>query len=63
MGGARPPPGSVASQAQSAAQKENNFEEAAQKIGLKMQTHPEQITKEDASFLESREHKAMVRLP
>lgn len=51
----------AAREAQSAATKEANFEDAAAKIGQKMKDHPEQITSEDASLLESREHRAMVR--
>ncbi|KAI9710994.1 MAG: hypothetical protein M1820_002432 [Bogoriella megaspora] len=55
MGGVRPPAGSIAAEAQSVAAKEQNFDEAAQRVGLKMQTNPGAVSSEDASYLQSRE--------
>ncbi|KAF2228939.1 hypothetical protein EV356DRAFT_571523 [Viridothelium virens] len=55
MDGQRPPPGSIAAQAQSIADKEKNFEQAAEEVTGKMATAPEEVTSSDAQYLQSRE--------
>ena len=53
-----PRKGSVASQLQSQAAKELNAQKAKQEVVVKMEG-PEPVTAEDASYVQSREQKAM----
>ncbi|KAI9694534.1 MAG: hypothetical protein M1822_000150 [Bathelium mastoideum] len=59
MGGQRPPAGSLAAEAQSVADREQNFEQAAAEVGDKMHTAPETVTSADAQYLHSREARAV----
>jgi hypothetical protein len=50
-----PAKGSASAQMQSQATKVNNFEQAAQEIGSKMENQPESVSSQDAAYLKSRE--------
>jgi hypothetical protein len=52
-GGVQVPP-----EMQSAMDKEKNFQQAAEVVGTKVANDPGSVTKEDASYLESRERRA-----
>ena len=43
---------------QSAADRIDNFEAAAEQVASKLATDPEQVTKDEADLLHSREHRA-----
>lgn len=51
--------GSTAAQMQSQITKQRNLEDAAAKVGSKLDTAPETVTSEDASLLHSREARVM----
>lgn len=51
--------GSTAAQMQSQTTKQRNLEDAAAKVGSKLDTAPEAVTSEDASLLHSREARVM----
>ncbi|KAL9056149.1 MAG: hypothetical protein Q9162_003110 [Coniocarpon cinnabarinum] len=61
--GREPEPGSLASQAQSAADKHANMHDVADKVESKLHSDPSSITPGEASTLESREHRATGHRP
>ncbi|KAK3675550.1 hypothetical protein LTR78_004634 [Recurvomyces mirabilis] len=53
--------GSTSAQMQSEVGKQQNFEQAAQEVGSKMQNAPDQVTQEDAAYIHSREGRVLGR--
>ncbi|KAK5117691.1 hypothetical protein LTR62_005114 [Meristemomyces frigidus] len=56
-----PTKGSTSAQMQSEVGKQQNFEQAVQEVGSKMENAPEQVTQADAAYLHSREAKVLGR--